>query len=270
MIVPFVRIAAIMATALLLVFCKAQASAADNDDVVTLAKAGVGDETIMARIASEPCGYTLEIADITGLRRAGVSSRVVAAMISKCGSAEPRSYKSGDPAEAPTLGPGVHVVEQIAGGTRSWLIRPAIVAVGRSGGIGTILLPSRSAISLPGASTSIVIATNRPRIWIVSAGPRSNGSILTRLEGNGLRGFEDVLLVQFERKSDRRQLRMGAVANGVAMSGIDPKRVVATTISAKSDWVLTVTPNVDLLSGEYALMAREGPNAYRLYDFSIR
>lgn len=236
------------------------AQAAGNDDIVVLTRAGVGDEAIMARIAASPCAYKVENADIIHLRKSGVSSRVTAAMIRACAKKDQPTRDPADPAQAFGLRQGVYAVEAGVSGTRYSLIVPAIVAAGRAGGNGSLLMPSKSLITLPGPSGLALDASGGLSFWIVSS--RSAGIILP--------DSKELRLVRLDQKSDRRQLRTGATANGFAIGGVNPKHVIGMHVTPKSETISVVTPSKDLSSGEYALIQREGSNAYRVYDFSIR
>lgn len=53
----------------------------DNNAVVALAKSRLGDEVILAKIVSAPCSFDLATYRLIELKDAGVSSRVIAAMV---------------------------------------------------------------------------------------------------------------------------------------------------------------------------------------------
>ena len=234
-----------------------------NDDVVALTRAGVGDEAIIASIANSTCTYRVEGRDIVRIRKAGVSSRVVAAMIRRCAVNDQPPSNPSDPAQALGLRQGVYVVDTGEGRTRYLRVVPAIVAAGQAGGNGSLLMPAKSKLSLPGRSGAAISALGKISFWIVSPASAANGS--ARAEG-----FEDVRLVKLEQKSDRRQLQIGASANGFVISGIKAERIIETRIARISDTVDAVSVQHDLVPGEYALIAPAGSNSYRVYDFSIR
>jgi hypothetical protein len=240
------------------------AQAAGNADIITLVRARVGEDAILARIANERCSYNLETPDIVALRRAGASGRVVAAMIRKCATTEPAAANGTDLAQALGLRPGVYAVEAVEGRTKYLLMVPAIVAIGQSGGNGTLLMPSRSRITVPGTSAPPVATAGQLSFWIVSSAralPVSNTSAPP--------GFEDVSLVRLEQKANRRQLQIASSANGLAMSGVSPERIIKIRLAPKSKTVHVVTVERDLKQGEYALIAKDGASSFRVYDFSI-
>ncbi len=54
-----------------------------NSSIVKLAQAGLGEDTIISLVNSEPGNYSLEVDDVAALKKAGVSDRVIAAMVNK-------------------------------------------------------------------------------------------------------------------------------------------------------------------------------------------
>ena len=54
-----------------------------NDSVIKLAKSGIGDDLVVATINAQPGAYTLSADDMLALKSAGVSDKVIGAMIAK-------------------------------------------------------------------------------------------------------------------------------------------------------------------------------------------
>jgi hypothetical protein len=54
-----------------------------NETILKLVKAGIGEETIVGMVNQQPGKYALAEADITALKGAGVSEKIIAAMIVK-------------------------------------------------------------------------------------------------------------------------------------------------------------------------------------------
>jgi hypothetical protein len=54
-----------------------------NDSVIKMAKAGLSDELIVQTIGAQPGQYTTDADSLVALKQAGVSERVIAAMINK-------------------------------------------------------------------------------------------------------------------------------------------------------------------------------------------
>ena len=76
------RVAIWTSLALFLAICAAQ-TALTNDVIVKMAKAGLGDEILLSTIKAQPGHYTTAPDDLIALKGAGVSDKVIAAMIEK-------------------------------------------------------------------------------------------------------------------------------------------------------------------------------------------
>src|ERR1700744_5759328 len=66
----------------------AQAQPFDNNAVTTRHKAGLGEDTILAKIAAMPCNYGTSTDQLIALKRSGVSDAVIASMVKRCTGAE--------------------------------------------------------------------------------------------------------------------------------------------------------------------------------------
>ena len=87
-----------MATAGLLCATPAFAGPMSVEDIVQLATMGLGDEAIIAKIKSEKATFNLTTDEMIALKKQGVSSPVIAAMLSASASDEPKySMNSPDP-----------------------------------------------------------------------------------------------------------------------------------------------------------------------------
>ena len=59
----------------------ARAPALRNGDVLALHQAGVGEEVILAKIAASKASFSLDAADLVGLKKGDISERVITAMV---------------------------------------------------------------------------------------------------------------------------------------------------------------------------------------------
>ena len=87
--------------ALFLTVCLAQ-TVLTNDAILKMAKAGLGEEILLSTIKAQPGSYTTTPDDLIALKGAGVSDKVIAAMVEKAASGA-----AGNPlAAAPKAAPG--------------------------------------------------------------------------------------------------------------------------------------------------------------------
>src|SRR3954465_9389836 len=74
-------ISAFAAVAALLLFVPVSASALTVRDIVELSRAGLGEETLLALIEVDPSVFPIDTATLKSLKAAGVSERVIVAMV---------------------------------------------------------------------------------------------------------------------------------------------------------------------------------------------
>ena len=78
-------------------------SALTNETIVKMVKAGLGDDLILGTINSQPAKFSVASADdLIGLKKNGVSDKVIAAMVAKGASAAPPTPAAPAAAPAPT------------------------------------------------------------------------------------------------------------------------------------------------------------------------
>jgi hypothetical protein len=76
-----------------------------NETILKLVKAGIGEETIVGMVNQQPGTYSLGDADVAALKSAGVSERIIAAMIVKGGASNVAPTTAAAPTLSPTPGP---------------------------------------------------------------------------------------------------------------------------------------------------------------------
>jgi hypothetical protein len=75
----------------------------DNDGIVKMVKAGLGDDVIVSMISAQPGNYTVTPDAMVQLKQDGVSDKVINAMIAKFASTSPSTAPAS--ASAPSSGP---------------------------------------------------------------------------------------------------------------------------------------------------------------------
>jgi hypothetical protein len=72
-----------------------------NEDILKLVKAGMSEEVILGTVGSKPGKYSLNVDDMIALKQAGVSDKVIAAMVAHIGNPAPAGLVTA-PAITPT------------------------------------------------------------------------------------------------------------------------------------------------------------------------
>lgn len=101
-----------------LVFCGAMAQSQktlSNDSIIKLVKAGMDEDLITGVIASQPSDFALGTDDLIALKSAGVSQKVISAMVSKGSGSSPSSAQQSATATSASVGKegagvGVHEI----------------------------------------------------------------------------------------------------------------------------------------------------------------
>ena len=78
-----------------------RAEALSVRDVIELSKAGLGDEVLMALIEVDPSIFAIDAPSLKQLKAAGVSDRVIVAMIKSGRTPRPEAVPAADPEAAP-------------------------------------------------------------------------------------------------------------------------------------------------------------------------
>jgi hypothetical protein len=109
--------------------------AMNNDTVIKMVKAGLSDDVIVTTINTSPGAYDTSPDGLIALKQAGVSDKVIAALVAK-GAGAAHGAQPASPASAAALPPGVASVGAYykdSGG--NWQPLPSEVVIFQSGGV---------------------------------------------------------------------------------------------------------------------------------------
>jgi len=247
-----------------------QADTFNNASVVALAKAGIGDDVVLSKIASLPCSYDISTDQIIALKSAGVSNPVIAAMVGRCtgsSKAQGASNDSADPSVKRTSGlyielgaPGQHNIK---------VIRPTTASGARVSGNGSILFPFTARLDIPRATAQMHAANGTPTFYFYfETDDRKVGDFGTSASASA-QSPSEFNLVQFKLKNGQREMVIGKITPFGTKVGLNPKDAIQFSINDLGDGVFSVQPNAPLPSGEYGFVLRAGSDSYRIYDFDV-
>lgn len=217
-----------------------QDSDMDNARVVQLTKTGLDDEIIIAKMKTAHCKFALGDNDLMDLKKAGVSPKVIAAMLESSVLTSPIVKVDGNPVELHTLGQA-----KVGGRLGSAL----------TGGIKSV----KQKAYLQGQHAAVVASRN-PNIEI-------------ELPPNDT--ADNYILVIMDAKGDRRELETGASGGAVGgKSGIRAESVIQTSAEPLGGRRFKITPHEAVRSGEYILYVVGSADFQkgifgRGYDFTI-
>jgi hypothetical protein len=212
----------------------------DNARVVAMTKLGLGDDVIIARIKTSPCRFTLSDDDLVALKRAGVSDKVIAAMLEASVLTHPRVSVDGWPLEQRSLAQA-----KVVGG-----------------------LSKNLSLGIKSTRTKAILAGRHASVYAAS-----NPTIILQLPAED--SVDNYVLLRMASKGDRRELEVlpiGARASGRV--AIRSERTIRMSSKPLGGRRYQLTPAKRLKRGEYLLYILGSADANRGiygrgYDFSV-
>jgi hypothetical protein len=247
-----------------------------NQTILSLLKAGLGDELVIAKINSEPCDYDVSTNSMLSLKNSGASERVIAAMVTRCASANDARGVAGDDASPDPMvrhSPGIYLLE-------SWQ-KPAVlepVSASKSSGMktsgnGSIVFPLIAKMILPGAASRLPVQSASPTFFFYFNPNDAAVSDFGQEHSAAAQSPDAFTLVHFKQKRDTRELEMGrASAYGGSLvsfrKGLTLKASIAFTSEKRGSGIYEVSAG-PLEAGEYAFVFTGGDDNSRVYDFTV-
>lgn len=256
-------IKAILAFALL-ISLPANATASEklnNESIILLVKAGLGEEAILAKIKASVGQFDVSVDDLIRLKRVNVPNKVIAAMI------EAASAKSDMKTSAWSLDsrdpmiphpPGVYVLTDRSTAAKMIALTPTISRQTKSSGFlsyaltGGIASVSFKAI-VPGSQARTKSNQSKPIFYFYFQ--ESNISSSNLFESSDVISIPTQFsLVQFDVKKEHREKKIGKYNITGIKSGLSEKDKIPFTYSLIAPGVYEVIPVHDLQIGEYGFM----------------
>ena len=258
----------------------AMAETLSINDILALNEAKVGDEVILAKIQSSGSHFDLPTVQMIDLRKRGISSAVLAAMIStaKPSGAADISVDSPDPSvphasglyavnSEPTPGKMVRMDPT----SSSQMKTGGILGYALTGGIASMSVK----VSIPGAGSRIRVGKNPTFFFFFDEsrpGSNSPSFLGAALLPSSPSEFN---LVRLDRKSDRREAKVGKVNIGGAKMGVMDGDRLQISYQILRAGVYKVSINRALDLGEYGFLysvagaATSGAAGSRIFDFGV-
>lgn len=246
----------------------------DNKAIIALHDAGLGEDTILAKIASLPCNYDTSTDQLIALKRSGLPDRVIASMVKRCTGADRAQgvdERGLDPATMHK--PGIYLAQGAQAGAPLQALRPTISSAIKVVGNGSILFPRLAKVVVPLGHAQAVSPEGRPVFWFYfnKADKRVNdfGGPTTQ----AAQSPSEYSLVRLRVDGDVRQFVIGRVQPYVGVTGIDPKYAVAFEVNEVGDGIFRVEMVRPLEPGNYAFVlpgTTGRTNTYQMYDFEVQ
>ena len=269
----------------------ASAETLNNATVVTLVKAGLGDEAIIAKIKATPGHFDLSTDQIISLKQEGVPSSVIAAMLSG-GANPPGTATSIDSPDWRMPHPaGIYLYKGEGGSAQMARIDPTTANQTKTGGMlgymmtgGLVSIKMKSVI--PNAHARVNGSAARPEFYFyfdeanTSLSHGANTGSFLAGPAVTITSPNEFSLVRFDVKDNRREARVGSFNIAGSKSGIMDKDRIAFSYDRVGPGVFRVKPDTDLAPGEYGFlysmsagstsgMYSGGVMSARVFDFAV-
>lgn len=243
----------------------------DNQSVVALHEAGLGDDVLLAKIESLPCTYDVSTNALIKLGRAGVSSRVIAAMVDRCvGAAKVQGASSVGSAATVKRSPGIYIDFDATAGFDIRQIRSTVANSGNISGNGSVLFPFITTLALPGVSAKTTVPTRKPEFYFYfeAADDRVNDfGVFPSLVAQSPSEFT---LMQFKVRGGQRDLVFGKAGEMDTRIGLDPKKAIPFYFDEINDGAFVIKLERELQPGEYGFLIEFRGDTYRVFDFTVK
>ena len=245
-----------------------------NDSVVSMVKGGLGEAVVLARIRSSPANFDTSTNSLLALKKAGVSDKVIEAMVSAPRSGAAAAVPSAPTPAAPSAGtsappPSVSAsARSSAGGAAANLPRDSIFHLNGAKyvemqpqvveiEISNAVFSSKSDVVLGGRRAEYRITDRQPQFYSYFA---PTEALLVKLKPG-------------DKKNDRN-LKMGSGGyhpyGGSSRMGIRSEDRIAVKSEREANGFYRISPSNPLPSGEYGFIVLSGATAGgRMFDFGV-
>jgi hypothetical protein len=261
-----------------------------NDTIVKLLGVGLSNEAIIAKIHASKTNFDLSTDQLITLKKEGVPSPVIAAMIEPQGSSSGTAAAFSTDSPNPTVPhyPGVYLQGPATADQKMLRITPTASNQAKVGNIlgyaFTMGIASMSVkVTIPGAHGRVKTLPAKPVFYFYfdESVPQSlqggQSTVWSSGNGNLVTSPSELSLVKFEESDGNRQAKIGSVNIAGAKSGVMDKDRIAFEAEAIAPGIFRVTVQTELKPGEYGFiqatgagsMAGNGAGSARVFDFSV-
>ena len=227
--------------------------ALNNDSVIKLVKAGLSDDLIVSTVSASAGTYDTSADGIIALKTAGVSDKVVAAILAKASAPAPVAAPvpvAEDPNDpASPHEPGIYLMVRSPDGKGKMVLMERTASTNERVAMGFFSRPIKAKI--PGLAASLRTSESKPVFYMYF--PAGSGF-------SHAGSPSQFALLTLDAKKDHRETEIGrlkpvAQNSYMAVMGFDQTKIVKNSAQKTGPYVFKVTPDADLLPGEYAFIA---------------
>jgi hypothetical protein len=242
-----------------------------NDSVISMVKGGLGEAVVLARIRSSPANFDTSTNSLLALKKAGVSDKVIEAMVSapRSGAAAAAPTPAAPSAAASAPSPSVSAAARnSAGGPAATLPRDSIFHLNGANyvemqpqvveiEVSNAVFSSKSDVVLGGRRAEYRITDKQPQFYSYFA---PTEALLVKLKPG-------------DKKNDRN-LKMGSGGyhpyGGSSRQGVRSEDRIAVKSEREANGFYRISPSSPLPAGEYGFIVLSGATAGgRMFDFGV-
>lgn len=268
----------------------AQGDVMTNDEVISLAKAGLASSVIIGKIKTSKSNFDMSTDALIKLKQAGVTDDTVTAML-EAKSGKPlntsvTANSSGAAAVGETGDPndpmakhnyGIYLYEEKDGQRKMTPVKPSVSAQNRTGGLFTSQMTYgigkvKTKANLPGRSADLQLTQTTPTFYfyldVTSGGLNTSSGVPS--------DPKEFTLVRFNQRSDNREVTIGKSNAFGGKGGLSDEYVVQFKAEDLGNGVFKVTPAVELKKGEYGFYLVNSGNSNtsagvgaKFFDFGV-
>lgn len=228
-----------------------------NKSVIDMLKLGLSEEVIVAKIQSSTAEFTTEIEDLTALKEAGATDKIILAVLDKTASDTQKEVEATELVECHA--PGIYVIQE--GGelqiTPSLLSNTKVKGAFASALFTAGLAPMKAVREMKGNHSSEVIYTSTPTFYFYFRQDPDTGATGLSLpvdKSVDTTSPLNYLLVKMKKVGSKRnvEIERGNVLNErSSLSGYDSRNTVPLHYENFGQGDFKVIPSAPLEDGEY-------------------
>jgi hypothetical protein len=248
----------------------------NNDAVVAMVGAGLGEETVIAKIKNSPNTFNLETANLIALKKQGISDAVIAAMLDASTKAQVSTNAMGmsdspDP-KAPHAS-GIYLLHNWEKPQKMEIIQPQSANYAKANMMGTMLTmglaKTKFKSTYSGMSAATKSMTHLPEFYFYFDTAATNLSQM----GQAASTPDDFYLMKFDVKKGNREVFVGK-GNAFAERGLTRGDGIPVRVEKIADKAYHLVPQAELQPGEYGFVISaetgKGGNSAVAYTFSVQ
>jgi hypothetical protein len=251
-----------------------------NDTIISLVKAGLGPETVVAKINATKGSYDTSTNALIQLKQAGVPDPVIAAMLNRSKSPVLTGAVADNTNPDPMVphSPGIYVLDGRGAG-RMTKIDPTVSNQTKTSNIWGYafsygLSSAKLKMVIPNASARVQAVGRRPTFYFYfnQSGPLAAMADFSMSFAATTSSPSEFSLVRFDEKKDHREAAVASIGLASFKAGVSDKARVPFTYDDLAPGVFKVSPTADLVPGEYGFIISMGAGTgmvARIFDFAV-